>query len=108
MKAIFALVFLLFSSFAFAKGEAECKKHVADNIGTFSICHNSGTTEWNGKAVVNFSVKSCTRPWEGAEWTCLIEQNPWPSSSCEIEVVLDSDCYFNKSARITKEGREDI
>lgn len=104
--AIAAVLSLFFSSAALAVTAEECQKHVEENFDTFSVCYHSGTTGWNGREIVNFSVKSCEKG-EGV-WVCHAEHEPWPSSDCEMKIVLDEHCYYNISTTITREGREDM
>jgi hypothetical protein len=108
LKFLILTTLLSISSTAFAMNPDQCKKHVEENIGTFSVCYNSGTTLWNGKEVTNYTVTNCSQKNSDSNWKCQVSQAPWPSSDCEMEVVLDKDCYFNISTTITKEGREDI
>ena len=108
MKILWASALLLISVSSFAMTEEQCKYHVEINIDSFSICSNSGTTRWSGEDVINFSVMSCKQAHANANWKCMVEQSPWPSNDCIMEIELDKNCYFNISTRITQEGREDM
>ncbi|MCP4181006.1 MAG: hypothetical protein GY756_24850 [bacterium] len=95
------LILLFLSTSSFAMTPQLCIKHVENHMDTLSICGAAYFGE-----IKTFKVNSCKK--DKNRWICDVYQEPWPSSDCSMEIILDEYCYFNISTRITRENREDM